>query len=78
MNYELLRKETVDIMIRPRIKGYNTFLGYGIDIDKRYSEIIPGHSGGFYGMSGKYIYFPESNYTVTFLSNVDSDMNSGY
>lgn len=77
MNYDLLKKETVDLMIKPRVKGYNTFLGYGIDIDERYPKTILGHSGGFYGMSGEFIYFPELNYTVTVLSNVDADMRSG-
>ncbi len=77
MNYKLLKKETVDFMIAPKVKGYNTFLGYGIDVDERYPEIILGHSGGFYGMSGEYFYFPDSGYTVTILSNVDTEMDSG-
>lgn len=77
MNYKLLKKETVDLMIKPKVKGYNTFLGYGIDVDERYPEIILGHSGGFYGMSGEYFYFPDSGYTVTILSNVDTEIDSG-
>lgn len=77
MNYQLLKKETVNFMIEPRVKGYNTYLGYGIDVDTRYDEIVLGHSGGFFGMSGEYIFFPNSNYTVTILSNVDTDIDSG-
>lgn len=60
-------------MLKPRVKGYNTHLGYGIDIDKRYSnDIIYGHSGGFYGMSGEIIFFKNSDYMITILSNKDS------
>lgn len=77
MNYKLLKKETVELMIAPKVQGYNTFLGYGIDVDERYPEIILGHSGGFYGMRGEYFYFPDSGYTVTILSNVDTEMDSG-
>ncbi len=58
-------------MIKPRIKGYNTHLGYRIDVDKRYNETILGHSGGWYGVSGEIIYLPKSGYTITILSNVD-------
>lgn len=64
-------------MVQPRVKGYNTHLGYGIDVDQRYRETILGHSGGWYGISGEIIYFTESGYTVIILSNVDSRMDSG-
>lgn len=76
-NHHLISKKTLDLMIEPRVKGYNTHLGYGIDIDQRYDEIILGHSGGWYGISGEIIYLPESCYTITILSNVDSNMDSG-
>jgi CubicO group peptidase (beta-lactamase class C family) len=76
-SYKLINKKTVDLMIEPRVKGYNTHLGYGIDVDKRYNETILGHSGGWYGISGEIIYLPESDYTITILSNVDSSMDSG-
>lgn len=69
----LLRPETTQLMLKPRVKGYNTHLGYGIDIDKRYpNDIIYGHSGGFYGMSGEIIFFKNSDYMITILSNKDS------
>ena len=76
-NHTLISQETLELMIKPRVKGYNTHLGYGIDVDQRYKEIILGHSGGWYGVSGEIIYLPESNYTITILSNVDSGMDSG-
>ncbi|AFU69523.1 beta-lactamase class C AmpC-like protein [Psychroflexus torquis ATCC 700755] len=76
-SYKLINKVTVDLMIKPRIKGYNTHLGYGIDVDKRYNETILGHSGGWYGISGEIIYLPKSDYTITILSNVDSSIDSG-
>ncbi len=74
---KLISQETLELMTEPRVKGYNTHLGYGIDIDQRYDEIILGHSGGWYGISGEIIYLPESDYTITILSNVDSRMDSG-
>ncbi|WP_092544845.1 serine hydrolase domain-containing protein [Zunongwangia mangrovi] len=76
-NYKLLNKKSVDLMIEPKVKGYNTHLGYGIDVDQRYDEPILGHSGGWYGVSGEIIYFPKSDYTITILSNVDTDSDSG-
>ncbi|MBZ9629790.1 beta-lactamase family protein [Salegentibacter sp. LM13S] len=76
-NHTLLSEKTLNLMIEPRVKGYNTHLGYGIDVDQRYDEIILGHSGGWYGISGEIIYFPESDYTITILSNVDSSMDTG-
>lgn len=64
-------------MIEPRVKGFNTHLGFGIDVDQRYDELILGKSGGWYGISGEIIYLPESDNTITILSNVDSNMDSG-
>lgn len=75
--HKLINQETLELMIEPRVKGYNTHLGYGIDVDQRYNETILGHSGGWYGISGEVIYFPESGYTITILSNVDSSVDSG-
>ncbi len=74
---KLINQKTLDLMIKPRVKGYNTHLGYGIDIDQRYNEKILGHSGGWYGISGEIIYLPKSDYTITILSNVDSNIDSG-
>lgn len=76
-NNKLINQKTLDLMIEPRVKGYNTHLGYGIDVNQRYDEIILGHSGGWYGISGEIIYLPKSDYTITILSNVDSNMDSG-
>ena len=71
--YKLLNKETTDLMLEPKVKGYNTHLGYGIDIDKRYKETIIGHSGGWYGIRCEWMDFTDSNYTVIILSNFDND-----
>ena len=76
-NNKLINQKTLNLMIQPRVKGYNTHLGFGIDVDQRYNEIILGHSGGWYGISGEIIYLPKSDYTITILSNVDSSMDSG-
>ncbi|MFD1096137.1 serine hydrolase domain-containing protein [Salegentibacter chungangensis] len=72
-NYELLSKATTDLMLEPKVKGYNTHLGYGIDIDNRYEETIVGHSGGWYGIRTEWMDFLDSNYTVIILSNLDND-----
>ncbi len=72
-NYQLLSKNTTDLMLEPKVKGYNTFLGYGIDIDKKYEETIVGHSGGWYGIRCEWMDFLDSNYTVIILSNIDND-----
>lgn len=72
-NYELLNKETTELMLEPKVKGYNTYLGYGIDIDKRYEEDIIGHNGGWYGISCEWMDFLDSDYTVIILSNTDNE-----
>ncbi len=72
-NYQLLSKNTTDLMLEPKVKGYNTFLGYGIDIDKKYEETIVGHSGGWYGIRCEWMDFLDSDYTVIILSNIDND-----
>ena len=71
--YELLNKGNTELMLKPKVKGYNTHLGYGIDIDKRYEETIIGHSGGWYGIRCEWMDFSDSNYTVIILSNFDND-----
>ncbi|WBL23808.1 serine hydrolase domain-containing protein [Zunongwangia sp. HRR-M8] len=38
---KLINQKTLDLMIKPRVKGYNTHLGYGIDVDQRYNEKNP-------------------------------------
>ncbi len=76
-NYQLLGKETTALMFVPKVKGYNTNLGYGIDIDLRYNQTIQGHSGGWYGVRGELMDFMKDNYTVVILSNVDDDGKSG-
>ncbi len=76
-NHKLLSKETTDTMLEPRVKGYNTHLGYGIDIDNRYNQTIIGHSGGWYGIHGELMDFLEDNYTVVILSNIDDGGKSG-
>lgn len=76
-NHQLLNKDTTDLMLDPKVKGYNTYLGYGIDIDNRYNQTIIGHSGGWYGIHGELMDFMNDNYTVIILSNIDDGGNSG-
>ena len=76
-NYKLLDKETTNLMVEPKLKGYNTHLGYGIDIDNRYNQTIIGHSGGWYGIHCELMDFMHDNYTVIILSNIDDGGKSG-
>ena len=76
-NYKLLKKETTELMFKPKVKGYNTHLGYGIDVDQRYNQTILGHSGGWYGIHCELMDFIEDNYTVVILSNIDDGGNNG-
>lgn len=76
-NYQLLNKETTDLMLEPKVKGYNTHLGYGIDIDNRYNQTIIGHSGGWYGIHCELMDFIDDNYTIVILSNIDDGGKSG-
>ena len=77
MNNKLLKKETVKLMFEPKVKGYNTYLGYGIDVDKRYNQIILGHSGGWYGVRCEVMFFSKDNYTIVILSNIDDNGKTG-
>lgn len=76
-NHKLLNKETTDLMLEPKVKGYNTYLGYGIDIDNRYNQTIIGHSGGWYGIHCELMDFMEDDYTVVILSNIDDGGKKG-
>lgn len=76
-NHKLLTKETTDLMLIPKVKGYNTHLGYGIDIDNRYNQTIIGHSGGWYGIHCELMDFMDDNYTVIVLSNIDDGGEKG-
>lgn len=76
-NYKLLKKETTDLMFKPKVKGYNTHLGYGIDVDQRYDQNIIGHSGGWYGIHCELMDFMKDHYTVVILSNIDDGGNKG-
>lgn len=76
-SYKLLNEETTKLMFTPKVKGYNTNLGYGIDVDLRYNQTILGHSGGWYGVRGELMDFMEDNYTIVILSNVDDDGDTG-
>ncbi|HEA70824.1 serine hydrolase domain-containing protein [Maribacter litoralis] len=76
-NYILLKEETTELMFEPKVKGYNTNLGYGIDIDLRYNQTIQGHSGGWYGVHNELMDFMKDNYTVIILSNVDDGGYTG-
>lgn len=76
-NYKLLTKETTDLMFEPKVKGYNTHLGYGIDIDQRYNRKIIGQSGGWYGIHCELMDFTDDNYTVIILSNIDDGGEKG-
>ncbi|GLB49389.1 serine hydrolase domain-containing protein [Neptunitalea lumnitzerae] len=74
---KLLKKETTELMLEPKVKGYNTHLGYGIDIDQRYNQTIIGHSGGWYGIHCELMDFMNDNYTVVILSNIDDGGKNG-
>lgn len=76
-NYNLLKKETTDLMVEPKVKGYNTHLGYGIDIDQRYDQTILGQSGGWYGIHTELMIFMDDNYTIVILSNIDDGEKKG-
>jgi CubicO group peptidase (beta-lactamase class C family) len=76
-NYKLLKKETTELMFKPKVKGYNTHLGYGIDIDQRYNQTIIGHSGGWYGIHCELMDFMNDHYTVIILSNIDDGGKKG-
>ncbi|MBD0851963.1 serine hydrolase domain-containing protein [Maribacter arenosus] len=76
-NGKLLKKEITELMFEPKVKGYNTNLGYGIDVDLRYNQTIQGHSGGWYGVRGELMDFMEDNYTVVILSNMDDNGKTG-
>ncbi|MEL7247439.1 MAG: serine hydrolase [Bacteroidota bacterium] len=66
---KLLEEATTQLMLTPKVEGYNTFLGYGIDIDTRGASQILGHSGGWYGIRGEVMIFNELGKTVVVLSN---------
>jgi len=76
-NGKLLQKTTTDLMFEPKVKGNNTSLGYGIDVDLRYNQTILGHSGGWYGVRGELMDFTKDNYTVVILSNMDDNGEAG-
>lgn len=75
--HELLSEELTDVMFAPKVKGYNTNVGYGIDVDERYNQTILGHSGGWYGVRGEVLDFMKDGYTVVILSNVDDNGKTG-
>lgn len=76
-NGRLLKKNTTELMFEPKVKGHNTNLGYGIDIDLRYNQPIQGHSGGWYGIHCELMDFMKDHYTVVILSNMDDDGKTG-
>lgn len=76
-NGMLLKKKTVNLMHQPKTKGYNTHIGYGVDIDSRYNQTITGHSGGWYGIHNELLHFTKDTYTVVVLSNQDDDGVTG-
>jgi CubicO group peptidase (beta-lactamase class C family) len=76
-NYKLLQKETTELMFNPKLKGYNTSIGYGIDVDQRYNQTILGHSGGWYGIHCELMDFMYDHYTVVILSNIDDGGKKG-
>ncbi|WP_245574867.1 serine hydrolase domain-containing protein [Aequorivita capsosiphonis] len=76
-HYKLLRKETTELMFAPKVKGYNTHLGYGIDVDQRYNQTILGHSGGWYGIHTELMDFMDDHYSVVILSNIDEGGQTG-
>lgn len=76
-NFNLLKKETTELMFEPKVKGYNTHMGYGIGVDQRYNQNILGHSGGWYGVHCELMDFMNDHYTVVILSNIDDGGTNG-
>ncbi len=76
-NHKLLKKGTTELMFEPKVKGYNTHMGYGIGVDQRYNQTILGHSGGWYGIHCELMDFMNDHYTVVILSNIDDGGNNG-
>lgn len=76
-SYKLLKKETTQLMFEPKVKGFNTHLGYGIDLDQRYNQTVLGQSGGWYGIRCEFMDFMADQFTIVVLSNIDSDEKSG-
>ena len=76
-NGKLLKKTTAELMFEPKVKGYNTQLGYGIDVDSRYNQTIQGHSGGWYGIHCELMDFMKDAYTIVILSNFDDGGKKG-
>jgi len=76
-NFKLLKKVTTEMMLAPKVKGYNTFLGYGIDVDTRYNKTIIGITGGWYGIHCEMLDFMDDHYTVIILSNIDDGGDKG-
>jgi CubicO group peptidase (beta-lactamase class C family) len=72
-NYKLLSEKSTKLMFEPKVDGYNTKLGYGIDIDLRYNQPILGHNGGWYGINAEWMIFDKSGYTIILLSNLDNN-----
>ncbi len=64
-------------MFKPKVKGYNTYLGYRIGVDQRYLQTILGHSGGRYGIHCELMNFVADNYTVVILSNIEDGGKKG-
>ncbi|MBL4708409.1 MAG: serine hydrolase [Flavobacteriales bacterium] len=73
----LLNEENTKLLFTPNIRGYNTHLGYGVDIDQRYNEIITGHSSRWFGIRAELMDFTGSDYTVVVLSNKDDHEDKG-
>ncbi|WP_456868024.1 serine hydrolase domain-containing protein [Galbibacter sp. BG1] len=76
-NYKLLNKRTTELMFEPKVKGYNTDMGYGIGVDQRYNQTIIGHAGGWYGIHCELMDFMKDKYTVIILSNIDDGGDIG-
>ena len=71
--YQLLKKEATELMFEPKVKGYNTHMGYGIGVDQRYNQTIQGHNGGWYGIHTELMDFMKDGYTIVILSNIDDN-----
>lgn len=74
---KLIKKETYQLMHTPKVKGYNTHVGYGVDIDFKNNQTVTGHSGGWYGIHNELLHFSKGNYTLVILSNQDDNGETG-
>ncbi len=74
-SYQLLNKETTELMTSGKVEGYNGRYGYGFDDRLENEHRIVGHIGGYFGIKGEVQMYWDLGYTVIILTN---KTNVGY